>query len=376
MNPSVRLGRILGIPFGISWSWLVVFGLITWTLGSGVFPNENPGLSHTTYYLMAVVASLLFFGSLVLHELGHALAARREGMEIEGITLWMFGGVARFSSAFPSAGAELRIAAAGPLVTLVLGGIFVAMEAWLPLSNALDGIVAWLGYINLVLLVFNLIPALPLDGGRILRAIMWRLKGDYAWATIRATLAGRAFSLLMIGGGVVLFIFQGAFGGIWFAAIGWFLYSASTVELRHLAVSDALHGLRARNVMTRDPVTLAPDARLGEALDTLSVSERHSGYPVVEDGRPLGLLSLGTLAGAPRPDWESRRVREFMLPLDQVPTVGVEDEASEAIELLQGAPLGQALVLEDGHLAGVLTLSDLADAVELRRPIRPRKARR
>jgi Zn-dependent protease len=376
MNPSVRLGRILGIPFGISWSWLIVFGLITWTLGSGVFPHENPGLSRTTYYVMAVVASLLFFGSLVLHELGHALEARREGMEIEGITLWMFGGIARFSTAFPSAGAELRIAAAGPLVTLVLGGIFVAVEAWVPLPNAVDGVVAWLGYINLVLLVFNLIPALPLDGGRILRSILWRIKGNFAWATIRATLAGRAFALLMIGGGVVLFIFQGAFGGIWFAAIGWFLYSASNVELRHLAVSDALQGLQARNVMTRDAVTLDPDSRLGEALDALSVSERHSGYPVVQDDHPLGLLSMGTLAGAPRSEWEGRRVAEFMLPLAQVPTIGVEEDAAEAVELLQTNPLRQALVLEDGRLAGVLTLSDLADAVELRRPIRPKKARR
>jgi len=376
MNPSVRLGRILGIPFGISWSWLIVFGLITWTLGSGVFPHENPGLSRTTYYVMAVVASLLFFGSLVLHELGHALAARREGMEIEGITLWMFGGVARFSTAFPSAGAEFRIAVAGPLVTLVLGGTFIAAGAWIPLPDAVDGVVAWLGYINLVLLAFNLIPALPLDGGRILRSIMWRLKGDFAWATIRATLASRAFALMMIGGGVVLFMFQGLFSGVWLAAIGWFLYSASTVELRHLAVSDALHGLRVRNVMSRDPVTLDPDSRLGDTLDTLSVSERHSGYPVVEDGHPLGLLSMGTLAEAPRQDWERHRVREFMLPLAQVPTIGIEDDAAEAVELLQTTPLRQALVLEDGRLAGVLTLSDLADAVELRRPIRPRKARR
>ena len=377
MNPSVKLGRILGIPFGISWSWLLVFGLITWTLGSGIFPDQNPGHSKTTYYVMAVIASLLFFGSLVLHELGHALAARREGIEIEGITLWMFGGIARFASAFPSAGAELRIAAAGPLVTLVLGGIFVAAANWLPLPDAMDGVVAWLGYINLVLLVFNLIPALPLDGGRILRSVLWRLKGDYAWATIRATLAGRAFALLMIGGGIVLFIFQGAFGGIWFAAIGWFLYSASTVELRHLAVSDALHGLTVRNVMTQDVVALHPEAPIGHALDSLEPSERHSAYPVIDDdANPFGLLSMGTLAAAPPPEWENRQVRDFMLPLARVPTIPADVDAAEAVELLQGTELRHALVLDDGHLAGVLTLSDLADAVELRRPIRRKTARR
>jgi Zn-dependent protease/predicted transcriptional regulator len=376
MGASIRLGRILGIPLDVNWGWLIVFGLITWTLGSGVFPAENPGLSRATYYAMAVVASLLFFGCLILHELGHALVARREGMEIEGITLWLFGGVARFASGFPSAGAELRIASAGPLVTLVLGGAFVAAEAWLPLPNAVDGVVAWLGYINLLLLVFNLIPALPLDGGRILRSILWKLKRDYAWATIRVALAGRAFALLMVGGGIVLFIFRGAFEGVWFAAIGWFLYQASTLELRGLAVGEALHGLKVRNVMTRDAVTLEPDARIGDALDALGVSERHSGYPVVDDHRPLGLFSAGTLAGTPRPEWENQRVGDFMLGLDQVPSIDPETDAADAVELLQGTPLRHALVLEDGRLAGVLTLSDLADAVELRRPIRPRRARR
>jgi Zn-dependent protease len=376
MNPSIRLGRIFGIPFGVNWSWLVVLGLITWTLGSGVFPNQNPGLGKATYYTMAIIAALAFFVALLLHELGHALVARREGIEIEGITLWLFGGVARFEQLFPSAGAELRVAVAGPLVTLVFGGICVAVSVLLSLPSAVDGVFAWLGYINLLLLVFNLIPALPLDGGRILRSLLWRIKGEYAWATIRAALAGRAFGLLMIGGGIALFIFQGAFSGVWFAFIGWFLLQASTTELRGLALKDALHGLKALNVMTRDPVTLSPDARLGEALDALSVSERHSAYPVVDDGRPLGLLSMGTLAAVPREQWEDHRVRDFMLDLGQVPTIDAEADAVDAVAPLQGNQLRQTLVLEDGRLAGVLTLSDLADAVELRRPIRPRRARR
>src|ERR671934_1087550 len=164
MGESIALGRIAGIRIGINWSWLVVFALITWSLASGVFPSTNPGLSHGTYIAMAIAAAVLFFTSLLLHELGHAVVARREGMEIEGITLWLFGGVARFRGMFPSAGAEFRIAIAGPLVSLLLGVGFVLIALVPGLPRAVDGVVSWLGYINLTLLVFNLIPALPLDG--------------------------------------------------------------------------------------------------------------------------------------------------------------------------------------------------------------------
>ncbi len=174
MGSSVRLGRIAGIEFGVNWSWLVVFALIVWTLASGIFPSTNPGLSKPTHIAMAVVAAFLFFLSILLHEFGHALQARREGIEIDGITLWLFGGVARFKGSFRSAGAEFRVAIAGPLVSLALGVLFVLIALINGLSSAVDGVAAWLGYINLTLLVFNLIPAPPLDGGRVLHAALWR----------------------------------------------------------------------------------------------------------------------------------------------------------------------------------------------------------
>ena len=173
MTSSITLGRIAGIRIGIHWSWLVVFGLITWSLATAVFPDQNPGLGDSTYIVMAVVAAVLFFTSLLLHELGHAFQARREGMEIDGITLWLFGGVAQFRGMFPTAGAEFRIAIAGPLVSLVLGAGFVGIAVAIAGVEEVDGIAAWLGYINLALLVFNLLPALPLDGGRVLRSALW-----------------------------------------------------------------------------------------------------------------------------------------------------------------------------------------------------------
>jgi Zn-dependent protease len=372
MSPSFRVGRIFGIPFGINWSWLVVVALIVWSLGSGVFPAQNPGLSRSAYYAMATVAALAFFTSLLLHELGHAVVARREGMEIEGITLWLFGGVARFRGMFPSAGAEFRIAIAGPLVTLVLGGLFVALAAFAALPTEVDGVLAWLGYINLSLLVFNLLPALPLDGGRILRSIVWSLKGDFSSATQVAAAAGRVFGFLLIAGGIALFVFQGAFGGAWLAFIGWFLLQASAAEVRYLAVQQALDGLRVYNLMTREPVTVDPDLTLGELMDEIAATRRHSTYPVVEDGTPVGLLPFWCVASVPRNEWDEKRVRDCMIALDDVPTVTEDETAIDALAELQESPVRRALVVDDGRLAGLLSISDVAHAIELRRPLRRR----
>ena len=175
VNGNARLGRVRGVEVRINWSWLVIFALIVWSLADGVFPSQNPGLSRGVHLAMAIVAALLFFVSLLLHELAHAWQARREGMEIDGITLWLFGGVSQFKTRFPSAAAEFRIAIAGPLVSLVLGVVFV-LVALAGLPSAVDGVAAWLGYINLSLGVFNLIPALPIDGGRVLRAALWQAR--------------------------------------------------------------------------------------------------------------------------------------------------------------------------------------------------------
>src|SRR6187397_2125490 len=183
MRDSLTLGRIAGIRFGVNWSWVIVFALIVWTLATGIFPTQNPDHEQSTYVAMAIVAAILFFASLLAHEFGHALEAKREGVEIEGITLWLFGGVAKFKGMFPSAGSEFRIAIAGPLVSLALGVIFVLLAWKAALPEVADGVAAWLGYINLSLLAFNLLPALPLDGGRVFRALVWKYRRDFASAT-------------------------------------------------------------------------------------------------------------------------------------------------------------------------------------------------
>jgi Zn-dependent protease/CBS domain-containing protein len=375
MNGDLTLGCIGGVQIRINWSLLVVFVLIVWSLAATVFPSQNPELSDGVHLAMGVVAALLFFASVLLHELGHAWQARREGIEIEGITLWLFGGVAQFKGGFPSPGAEFRVAIAGPLVTLVLGAGFVAL-AIAPLPSAVDGVSAWLGYINLSLLVFNLIPALPLDGGRVLRAALWRARGELGWATRIAADVGRGFGYLFIALGVAMFILQGSFGGAWLAFIGWFLLQAATAEARYVATEQALAGLQVADLMVRHPVTVDPDLTVGRFMDEVARSRRFTTYPVVDrSGRPLGLLAFGSVAAIPRSEWDGRRVRESMIPLDHVPQLAEGTRAVDALADLSSRPdANRGLVVDDGHLAGLLSITDLARALEARRPPRPVRA--
>jgi Zn-dependent protease/CBS domain-containing protein len=366
MWSSVRLGRIAGIEFGVNWSWLVVFALIVWTLASGIFPSTNPGLSKATHIAMAIVAAFLFFLSLLLHEFGHALQARREGIEIDGITLWLFGGVARFKGSFRSAGAEFRVAIAGPLVSLVLGLLFVLIALINGIPSAVDGVVAWLGYINLTLLAFNLIPAPPLDGGRVLHSALWHLRGDFVWATRIAANVGRGFGYLLIAAGIAMFVFQGSFSGAWLAFLGWFLLNAATAEARYLLTQQALSGLRVRDVMTPNPVVVSPETTLGEFMDNVMYSERHTTYPVVDHGKPVGLLPFRCVANVPRTEWDERRVRDCLISLDKVPVLREGEDAVDALAELSQSAGGHGLVVSNGGLAGIVSTSDLARALEAR----------
>ena len=375
MNGDLTLGRLAGVQIRINWSWFVVFALIVWSLTATVFPSQNPDLSDGVYLAMGVAAALLFFASVLLHELGHAWQARRDGIEIEGITLWLFGGVAQFKGGFPSSGAEFRTAIAGPLVSLGLGVGFVLL-ALARLPSAVDGVAAWLGYINLSLLVFNLIPALPLDGGRVLRAALWRRRGDLGWATRVAADIGRGFGYLFIALGVLMFIVDGSFSGAWLAFIGWFLLQAATAEARYVATEQALAGLQVGDLMERNPVTVDPDLTVGRFMDEIARSRRFTAYPVVErSGRPAGLLSFSSVAAVPRSDWDSRRVRESMTPLDQIPLLAESTRAVDALADLSSRPgANRGLVVSNGHLDGLLSVTDLALALEARRPPPPVRA--
>ncbi|MBY0396595.1 MAG: site-2 protease family protein, partial [Thermoleophilia bacterium] len=344
----------------------MLLALLIWTLSEGIFPSTNPGIDDAAYFPMAVVAALLFFASILLHELGHAVQARRDGMEIDGITLWLFGGVARFTGMFPSAGAEFRIAVAGPMVSLALGGAFVGLGAVPGLPEPVEAVCAWLGFINLALLVFNLLPALPLDGGRVLRAALWARAGDFARATRQAAGAGRVLSYVLIGLGIAMFVFQGTFSGAWLAFIGWFLLQASAAESRALLARAALEGLRVRDLMVADPVTASPDLSLGDFMDRTVWTHRFTTYPVVDDGRAVGLIPFRCVAEVPREDWAVRRVADCMVPTARVAVVAPDDDLTDALALLQESELNRALVLVGDRLVGLLSITDVVRALELR----------
>jgi len=366
MSGNFSIGRFGGIEVRLNWSLLAVFALIVWSLADGVFPSTNPGLSHGDYLAMAIVAALLFFGSILLHELGHSWAARREGIEVDSITLWLFGGVSNFKGRFTSPGAEFRIALSGPLVSIVLGAIFVLL-AVAHLPSAVDGVAAWLGYINLILAVFNLIPALPLDGGRVLHAGLWRARGDFAWATRVASEIGQGFGYLFIALGLAMFIFQGSFSGAWLAFIGWFLLQAARSEARYVATEQALEGVRVRDLMVRHPVTVDADSTISQFMDDVAWSQRFTTYPVLEGVRPIGLLPFASVAAVPRSDWDTRRIRDTMTSLDRVPRLTEDERAVDALADLSAPTANRGLVVDNGHLVGLLSITDLARALEVGR---------
>jgi Zn-dependent protease len=336
MGSSIRLGRIAGIEIGINWSWLVVFGLIAWSLAGAVFPSTNPGLAHGTYIAMAIVAAACFFASLVLHELGHAIVAQRNHIRIDGITLWLFGGVAKLGGTMPSAGSEFRVAIAGPLVSLVVG-VALTLIAWLvPLPDAVDAVAAWLGYSNLILLVFNLLPALPLDGGRVLRSALWQLWRDYRRATGAAVRLSRVLALLLILGGLVLLVVQGAYSGLWLAFVGWFLLSAAASEAR------AARG-------TPPDVTVA----------TVASRAAQGGYPLVLDDRVVAYAIFQPAAGVPG---------------GPLPQVEPELPLTSAFQSISAAREDRALVVDGGRVVGLLAFERPSPwSALLRMPFRSRR---
>jgi Zn-dependent protease/predicted transcriptional regulator len=319
---------------------------------------------------MGVIAGFCFFAALLLHELGHAMQARREGVEIEGITLWLFGGVAQFRGMFPTAGAEFRIAIAGPLVSAALGGAFVGIAAAHGLGSAVAGTAAWLGYMNLLLLAFNMLPALPLDGGRVLRSALWRARGDFAFATRIAADVGRGFGYLLIALGLLMFGVSG-WSGAWLAFLGWFLLNAAAAEGRYSLLRDALGDLRVRDAMVEQPMSVGASWSVADFVDAVS-THHYTTYPVVEHDRVVGLLPFSAVRRVPRDRWASTTVGTIAIPVERLPRVREDERLLDAVTELTGT-IGRTLVWQDGNVVGLLSLSDAGRLVASMQP--PRKQR-
>jgi Zn-dependent protease/CBS domain-containing protein len=375
VDESLRLGRIAGIPVGVNWSLLLVFWLITWGLAGNQLPDQLPGHSTGAYWATATMTAVLFYASLLAHELGHALVARSKGVTVEGITLWLFGGVAKLDREATSARDELRIALVGPAVSVAVAILHGLLAVGLDAAGAHElavGAFAWLAAINVVLALFNLVPAAPLDGGRVLRAVLWRRWGDPIRSSVVASRAGRAFGYALIVLGLFEFAAGGGVGGLWLVFLGWFLLNAARAEEQHVLLRGALGHLRVRDVMTPDPV-VGPDAVTVEAfLEEHVLRRRYSAFPLVDaGGRLTGLVTLGRLRRVPAERRATTPVGAVACPVAEALVVRPGEPLVDVLPRLSGSEDGRALVLDGDRLVGILSRSDVARAVELAALRRP-----
>jgi Zn-dependent protease len=361
------LGRIAGIRIGVHWSVVVIFALIAVGLSAGYLPEAHPGRAWPLYAVIGLATAVVFFASLLAHELAHAVLARRNGVEVDDIVLWLLGGAARLKAEAPSPAAELRISGAGPLVSLALGVLFALVAGLLQAAGA-GGLtveaVAWLAAINVLLALFNAIPAAPLDGGRLLRAFLWWRTGDRLKATAGAAGAGRGFGWALVAFGLYVFLWTASFGGLWLALIGWFLIAAATEEGRQARLREVLAGVTVRETMTPDPVTVPADLTVGEFLSDRAFAYRHTAFPVVDDGGgTIGLVTLDRASGVAAEERRRTTVGEVMLPLAETRTAGPDDPLSDLLPQLEPGGEKRVLVLAGGRLVGIVSPSDISRTV-------------
>ncbi|MGH3320810.1 MAG: site-2 protease family protein [Streptosporangiaceae bacterium] len=380
IQTTIPLGRIAGVRVGANWSVFLIFALIAYGLAVVRFPSAYPGHGWGAYVLAGLVAAVVFFGSLLAHEMAHAILARRHGVGVDGITLWLFGGVARLRGEASTPAGEFRIAGVGPLVSLLVGGIFIGILVLAELAGVhglAAGAIGWLGGINIVLALFNVIPAAPLDGGRLLRAFLWWRTGDRTRATIWSSRAGQGFGWLLVALGVASFFITRSYGGLWIVVIGWFLISAAGMEGRQARARGSLDGMAVWQVMTPQPVTVPESMPVEQILADRGMGYRHRALPVVgPEGEPVGVVTFGRMRQVAREAWTRTAVRDLVCPLSEVPTVSSEDSVAGLVPRLSGGCAeGRALVIVDGQLVGIVTPSDVARAMERMNLFRPTSRR-
>lgn len=369
MDENIRFGRVAGIPVGANWSLLVVFWLMASGLATARFPNDHPGYGDGAYWAAAVVTAMAFYVALLAHELGHALMARRQGIPVQSITLWLFGGVTRMNGESASPEAALRVAVIGPAVSLVGAGLFAVLALLLDSVGApplLGGVAGWLAGINLILAIFNLLPAAPLDGGRILQSVLWRRRGDRFSASVTAARAGRALGYFLVGLGVVGFSARSGIGPLWLVFLGVFLLMAARSEQAAAEARLHLEGVSVGSIMTPHPVIAPGWLTVDAFLEDYAPHHRFSSFPVQRfDGALAGLVTLHRLKAVQREEQASVRVLDVTCGMGEVPVTRSDALLLDLVGEMVGSPDGRALVIDDGQLVGIVSPTDVARALEL-----------
>lgn len=358
-----KIGTIMGIPIRIHFSWLIVFGLMTWLLSSRYFPQVTPDLPFVSYWVNGVLAALFLFGSVAFHELAHSYVAQKYRLTIESITLFIFGGVAQLKGEPPHPRAEFWIAIAGPLSSFILSAFFFILT--MATAGGAKALFGYLAQINLILGVFNLIPGFPMDGGRVLRSAIWGKKKDYFYATQKASSIGRGIALFLIFFGLFS-IFTGGPGGLWLILVGWFLYSAAQASYQQATLQETLSGIKVRDIMVREMQTIDPSISLDKAVDEYFLRYGYGGFPVIEDGKFLGILTLKEVKDIPRENWGNEKVSAVFVPHDKRWEVSMDDDVIKALELMIKEDKGRIVVTEKDRIIGLITRNGIARYVQIR----------
>jgi Zn-dependent protease/CBS domain-containing protein len=370
---SVNIGKILGIPIRIHWTLWLVFLLIAWSLAVGYLPATYPTLSVTMDWIVGIVSAVVLFISVLVHELSHSYIAKKNGLPIARITLFFFGGVSEMTEEPQDASLEVRMAAAGPLTSFAIGGVLGALWYVGGLVGFPLAVIAVLGYnglINVALGAFNLIPAFPLDGGRVLRGSLWRNSKNLISATKNATRVSEILSLLMIAAGLLLIVFTADLvNGVWIIFLGWFIRSGAETSLQQTQMTEALHGVSVGDIMTRNPLTVGPGVTVQGLVNDYFLVHPHGGYPVVENGRLQGVVTMSSVRSIPRERRESETVAQAMVPLQRVVTIGPMASAAEAMQKMAGKQIGRLIVTDGENVLGIITRSDVMKTIQTRQDL-------
>jgi len=380
MRRGFHLARIAGIDVYLDWSLAIIFMLVTFSLGAVAFPSWHPQWGPLTIWATAAAAAVLFFASVLTHEMSHALVGRRYGIDVPTITLFVFGGMAHMREEPQAWRAELMMAVAGPITSLLLGGLFIWIGGLLagPLPDTVDPaefvsslspvatLLFWLGPINVILGIFNLVPGFPLDGGRVLRAALWGATGDIVRATRWASNAGRAVAWLLIATGFAMalgvqvpFFGAGLGGGLWLALIGWFLHNAAVASYRQMLVRESLLEVPVRRLMTTEQRFVAPDLTVRRFVDEHLLRGDQRAFAVVDGGRLVGLVCLKDVHRLPREEWDARAVADIMTGAGELATLSPDDDGVAALNALNGRNVNQVPVVEGGRIVGIVRREDI-----------------
>lgn len=359
---SWRIGRIMGIPIHIHFSWLIIFGLITWSLSTYYFPRAVPELTTVSSWVVGAAATLLLFISVAFHELSHSFIARKHRIPIDRITLFIFGGVAQMRGEPSDPSSEFKIAIAGPLSSILLSVVFFSLS--LLSGGAVNALFSYLAFINLLLAVFNLLPGFPMDGGRVLRSALWARKKNYFYATQKASSVGQAVAIFFMVFGLFS-LFYGIPSGLWLMLIGWFLFSAAQASYQQSTLQEVLSGVKVKDIMVKDIVWLDPSITIEEAVNEYFLKYGYGGFPVKKDDELKGFVTLKEVKDIPRSNWDKVTVEEVVAPHRKESEISPENDAFSALEMMTREGRGRIIVTEQGKIVGLITRNGIATYVQL-----------